>query len=405
MKKTLLLSIVASTMIMAGGDIAPVEPAVVTPAPVVESNWKFSGQGVVYYQTDDAGIDGLGGGDLFDQGASSANAGVQLTATNSDLIAGIGFGAQVNGLATLNLEQDVVSNVMQSVGTDWLHGGWISQLYLTYGVGNTSLKAGRQELPKSLSPFAYSEDWNVFANTFDAVLAVNTDLPDTVLVGAWVKRANHNDMGGALFNAMDIYSNLNGNDGVWMLTAQNKSIADLTLTGSYYFSNEYAAGENLNILWGDAQYNAGIANIGVQGGAVMCDALAEDTEAFGAKIAAKLDIVNVSAAYSHVNDSSLGMFQVGGSTSALYTETALNQVLPGLNNDADKFVVTAGADILGGNLTGVYAYQDNGDDFNEFDLVYSTSITNNLNAAIAYVYSDIVADDANLVRVVARYNF
>ncbi len=32
MKKTLLLSVVASTMIMAGGDIAPVEPVVEAPA-------------------------------------------------------------------------------------------------------------------------------------------------------------------------------------------------------------------------------------------------------------------------------------------------------------------------------------------------------------------------------------
>ncbi len=52
MKKTLLLSVVASTMIMAGGDIAPVEPVV--EAPVVEaSGWNFQGQAVVYYQTRD----------------------------------------------------------------------------------------------------------------------------------------------------------------------------------------------------------------------------------------------------------------------------------------------------------------------------------------------------------------
>ena len=37
MKKTLLLSVVASTMIMAGGDIAPVEPVV--EAPAVVSGW------------------------------------------------------------------------------------------------------------------------------------------------------------------------------------------------------------------------------------------------------------------------------------------------------------------------------------------------------------------------------
>jgi hypothetical protein len=57
MKKTLALSLVVSTFIFAGGDIAPVEPAVVTPAPAPvaapASNWKFSGQGVVYYQTRD----------------------------------------------------------------------------------------------------------------------------------------------------------------------------------------------------------------------------------------------------------------------------------------------------------------------------------------------------------------
>jgi len=418
MKKTLLLSIVASTMIMAGGDIAPVEPAVVTPAPapvVAESNWKFSGQGVVYYQTDDVAISGNGtDDDLFSQGASGANAGLQFTATNADVIAGIGFGAQANVLGTLGLEEDVVSNVMQRANGS-LNSAYLSQLYLTYGVGNTSLKVGRQELPKALSPFAFSEDWNVFTNTFNAALVVNTDLPDTVLVGAWVRDNNVNGM----HAEMNSFGSTNFGDGVFMLTAQNKSIADLTLTGSYYFgadfSNNVAPGSNedAHILWADAQYNAGIANIALQGGAVMCDAFTDDITAFGAQIGGKFDMINAHVAYSTVNDGGVaglfqGVFNVGGSTSALYTETALNQVFPAnLNVDSDKIVAAANADVLGGNLAAVYAYTDNAaqGDFNEFDLVYSTSITNNLNAAIAYVYSDIVADDANLVRVVARYNF
>ena len=71
-----------------------------------------------------------------------------------------------------------------------LSSAWISQAYLTYGIGNTSIKVGRQELPKSLSPFAFSEGWNVFKNTFEAALVVNTDIPDTTLVGAYVNRAN-----------------------------------------------------------------------------------------------------------------------------------------------------------------------------------------------------------------------
>jgi len=416
MKKTLLLSVVASTMIMAGGDIAPVEPAVVTPAPVVESNWKFSGQGVVYYQTDDSSLLTISGDstddELFSQGSSSANAGLQLTATNSDLIAGIGFGAQLNALGTLGLEEDVVSNIMQR--GDSLNSAYVSQLYLTYGVANTSLKVGRQELPKALSPFAYSEDWNVFTNTFNAALLVNTDLPDTVLVGAWVRDNNVNGMAAA----MNEFGSTNFGDGVWMLTAQNKSIADLTLTGSYYYAADFsnnlvpASNEDAHILWGDAQYNAGFANIGLQGGAVMCDALADDTTAFGAMIGGKFDIVNAHVAYSHVNDSSLGMFQVAGSTSALYTETALDQVSPvgtALRNDMDKFVVAANADVLGGNLTGAYAYTDSGivDSVNEVDVVYATNITSNLVGVLAYVYADVdtLPDSVNLIRAVAKYNF
>ena len=106
MKKTLLLSVVASTMIMAGGDIAPVEPVVETPA--VASGWEFSGQGVVYYQTLDSDL--MGGGSLFDQENSQADAGIQLRATNNDVIGGLGMGFAVNGLSTLNLENYLVSS-------------------------------------------------------------------------------------------------------------------------------------------------------------------------------------------------------------------------------------------------------------------------------------------------------
>jgi hypothetical protein len=402
MKKTLLLSVVASGFLFAGGDIAPVEPAVVTPAPAPvaapASNWKFSGQGVVYYQTDDAGVSGAAVGDLFSQTASGANAGLQLTATNDNLIGGIGFGAQLNGLGTLGLEEDVVSNVMQIAGAE-LNSAYFSQLYLTYGVDNTSIKVGRQELPKALSPFAYSEDWNVFKNTYNAAVVVNTDIKDTVLVGAWVRDLNSNGM----HADMNDFNKIDGNDGVWMLTAQNKSIADLALTGSFYYANDVA-----NIFWADAQYNAGVANIGLQGGCIDLKAAGADTTtAFGAKVSGKVDMFNLSAAYAHVNNGGLPILNFGGTTSVLYTDTALNQALgSNLNLDMDKVAVSANADVLGGNLAAVYAYEEQGAaDWNEVDVVYSTNVTENLNAAVAYVYSDVVAGDVNLVRVVARYNF
>ncbi|MDM5271478.1 hypothetical protein PGH07_04745 [Sulfurovum sp. zt1-1] len=407
MKKALLLSVVASSMILAGGDIAPVEPAVEAPAEV--SSWEFSGTGVVYYQTTDT----FGETSLFDQESSAADAGIQLRATNSDVVAGIGAGFEVSGLSTLNLENWLVSDVMQGTGwagdiDDVTDGGWISQAYLTYGFGNTSIKAGRQELPKGLSPFAFSEDWNVFKNTFDAVLVVNTDLPDTTLVGAWVAGGNFNSMFAGMNNMTD-FNSLNGKDGVWMLTAQNKSIANLTLTGSFYYAADML-GDDASVLWGDAQYDAGNFGVGIQGGTMMSDAFADDMAAFGAKVSADFSGINAMAAYSTVNDGGMGMVNFGGMTSALYTDLLADQFFGFmLRYDADKFVVKAGMDALGGNISAAYGYTDSAiaGKVNEFDLGYGVNVATGFDLNLAYAYVDIddAPDAINVVRVIGTYNF
>jgi len=424
MKKTLLLSVVASTMIMAGGDIAPVEPVV--EAPAAASAWEFAGQGVVYYQTDDSV-------DLFDQESSAADAGIQLRATNNDVIGGIGAGFTVNGLSTLNLENSVVSGVMQMTSEagdidDATDGGWIGEAYLTYGIGNTSIKAGRQTLPKALSPFAFSEDWNVFANTYDAVLLVNTDISNTTLVGAWVAGNNVNSM---MMSDLTDFNSLNDDNGVYMLTVQNKSITDLTLTGSWYYGADFVVdGDDINILWGDAAYNAGSFNVGVQGGQVSHDAFVDDINAFGAKIGTTFAGINAEVAYSNVNDGGLllpqpgsgvpmgaGMFNLGGTTSALYTTTILDQLGTSslMNFDSDKFVVKGNMDALGGNISALYANVDiaGAVTVDEFDLAYSTNITDSLGLSATYAYLNADADfqeftadeDMNVVRLIARYNF
>jgi len=426
MKKTLLLSVVASTMIMAGGDIAPVEPVVEAPAAAA---WEFSGQGVVYYQTDDSV-------DLFDQDSSAASAGIQLKAANSDVIGGIGAGFTVNGLSTLNLENSVVSGVMQATGNPHVNdidgftdGGWIGEAYLTYGFGNTSIKAGRQTLPKALSPFAFSENWNVFENTYDAVLVVNTDITNTALVYAWVAGNNVNSM---MLSDLTDFNSLNNADGVHMLTVQNKSISDLTLTGTWYYGIDFADGANdINILWGDAQYNAASFNLGVQGGQVSHDAFVDDITSFGAKIGTTMAGINAELAYSTVNDGGLtlaqegghvpmgfGAFNLGGTTSALYTTTIADQLGTSslMNFDSDKFVVKGNMDLLGGNISALYAYTDilGGDvSVDEFDLAYATNITDNFGISATYAYLNADADyegfsadeDVNIVRLIANYNF
>ncbi len=430
MKKTLLLSVVASTMIMAGGDIAPVEPVVEAPA-AAASAWEFGGQGVLYYQTNenfftDNGLDNS----LFDQESSQASAGIQLRATNADLFAGIGAGVEVSGLATLGLQDDVVSNVMQAAGAEQFgRGGWVSQAYLTYGFDNTSIKVGRQTLPASLSPFAHSEYWNVFANTYDAALIVNTDISNTTLVGAWVKSANQNgyfgypnssfgirtlsssqDVGGLTIPgnmaSFDDLNDANNENGIFMLTAQNKSIEGLTLTGTWYYANEFITTDDLNILWGDAKFNISDFTVGLQGGAVMHDALDDETTAFGAMVGTKLGMFDASVAYSTVNDSDLGVFNLGGQQTPLYTQMVINEFA--IANANDTFVVRAGVEALGGNINAAYGmtssdYTDN--DYNELDLSYTTKLFDSVDLTAAYVNMDHDVDSNNLVRLIGRYNF
>ena len=411
MKKTLLLSVVASTMIMAGGDIAPVEPVVETPAPVA-TGWDFSGQGVVYYQTRDSQAN-----DLFKQKASRANVGLQFRAVNKDLIGGLGMGLELSGLGTLGLEKDVVSGVMQT-GDDSLNSAAFTQAYLTYGFGNTSIKLGRQQLPKALSPFAFSEGWNVFKNTFGAALVVNTDITDTTLVYAWVKDANMNGVHGLVGGVgtghvvnLGDFNQLNGSDGVHMLTAQNKSVENLTLTGSYYYAPNMIGADDLHILWADAKYNAGSFNVALQGGTVKSDAL-NDTVAFGAKAGGNFGMFDASVAYSHVDDGDAGVFNVGGLKTPLYTQMILNQCA--IKSDNDTVVVRAGTKALGGKIGLAYGYTKNnvtdGKDYKELDLTYKTKVFNDSTTVFAgYVYTQqdgVNGDDAqNLIRVWGRYNF
>ena len=167
MKKTLLLSVVASSMIMAGGDIAPVEPVVETPAVAEASGWDFGGQAVAYIQT----VDNSGNDSLFDKETLYRAVGAQLRATNKDLFYGIGAGIEVSGIRSGTDQNPGFYTGGGNAGTT---SGGITQGYLTYGMGNTSLKLGRQTLPKSLAPFSYSEGWQMFKNTFDAALVVNS---------------------------------------------------------------------------------------------------------------------------------------------------------------------------------------------------------------------------------------
>ena len=389
-------------------------------------DFKTTGQTVVYYQTMDAGQK-----DLFNKSGSQANAGIQL---NMDGDLGNDFTAniQASALNTVGLEGNLVNNVLQSglgnngdtVGNTASNYFAITKASFTKKVGGTSLTLGRQELPKSLSPFAFTEGWNVFKNTFDAAVAINSGLiPDTVLVGAYVSKSNSSIQDISSFNYINSKVDSAGQGkGVYMLTAQNKSVAGLVPTLSYY-----QASSLLNATWLDIKADlnkmAGVpVSLGLQGGQISVNSSGtKDSKAMGIKVSSKVGTTGVTLAYSKTNNGTVAIHNLGtGVKTPLYTQMILNQVA--IKKGADTVMLKAVAPVGAGKLIAQYAMttanagnafgKDN--NYQELDVVYKfKALGTNMLAAYVMQKTDnktgvftMNGDDTNnVVRVWSRYNF
>ncbi|MCP4414783.1 MAG: hypothetical protein GY808_19670 [Gammaproteobacteria bacterium] len=419
MKTKLLATAVAAGLLVGGGTVAADEA----------DGWKYTGQGVVYYQT----ADGWGNGSLFDQGPASdtsgwatAAAGIQLGAVNKNIGKGFGAGVELSGISSLGLEDNIVYNLAHSAGG--LNNGAITQAYVTYASGKTSMKMGRQHLPKSLSPFAFTEGWNVFKNGYEALLVVNSDIKDTTIVYANVWKANNSvgDLNG--------FSDLHGaKGGANMITAQNKSFKGVTLTGSYYWIPDISVGATYNgdadALWVDAGFNISKVAVGLQGGYIKANldgGVDEQVDALGVKVSGKINKVGWSAAYSSVSDSdhsvlALSNIAGGGIKTPLYTQGVLNQ--NAIKRDSNTFRITAAIPGAGGKFIVAYSSSDLGatalesvfgstigeGTYNELDLIYKGKFAKNLPYFVAFVNQNddrLGSDDSqNFFRFWVKYNF
>ncbi|QOY54471.1 hypothetical protein HUE87_11425 [Candidatus Sulfurimonas marisnigri] len=417
MKKT-LVSLAAASLLVTSAVAADKGIDIVT-----------TGQAVLYYEThSDNGTSGdlFGHTDAQSPGVPGAAGipnseiqfGVQL-GLDADLGNNFTFGSEIQYKGTASLDkntgtdrQGVTTRSANSTIADEIA---LSQMNITKKIGNTTVKVGRQQLPKSLSPFAYTEGWNVFKNSFDAVLVVNTDLPNTTLVASSVGESNAvAPFGTTAFSNLNVGSRVGSeNSGlryhgnIYLLTAQNKSLPNTTITASYYDLGNIRdiAGTtgfgSASILWGDVAIGGkdlpmGL-KVGLQGGSISLDTnagldavlghAAKDTTAFGVKASIKpMDALTLTALYTSVNDGTVAITNAGtGVKSPLYSQMVYNQL--NIAKDADTVVVKA-AYSLGdmGTIIAQYGMTSAGKenlesinpdpvtgtecDYNEFDLMY-----------------------------------
>jgi hypothetical protein len=385
-----------------------------TTASMAEADIKLGGQGVLYYQSND-----LGETDLFSQENSSANAGLELS-LKADAGNGFNLEYQETFLGTLGLENRIVSGTRQNAHKDDLNSHAMTRFYVSKKIENTLIKLGRQELPKSLSPLAFSENWNVFKNSFDAIVVVNKDIIDTTIVGAYVSGANRH-------NNLSKFDDLAGNSialgagagtidsGAYMLTVQNESFKNVPITASYYALQDIAGLESGNALWLDFKSNQAPVKFALQAGQIDPSNNLDKTTAFGVKASGRVENIGLSLAYSSVNDGDVSIQNVGtGVKTPLYTQMIGNQDF--ISRDADTVVFKAVGKLPVGKIIAQYNITtDNSDaknNYNEFDLIYKFKAFDT-KMFLAYIgqstdkktFAGGTEDSANTVRFWSRYNF
>jgi hypothetical protein len=316
-------------------------------------NVKVSGDAQVIYSTTDANSM-----TLFDKDASAADAGLHLGLTadlaKNDLVT-VSAGAKMTVISTLGLENNMVSGVWggahtATAGTGASYGGalggakvenanWFNEAYVVVSSGKSILKVGRQELD---TPLAFSENWSIESNSFEAAAFINQDLPDTTIVAAYVGNGNGTESFGQ--NAQsNVYGlglatggivNGDGNfatygtDGAYAFGLINNSFKPLTVQAWYYDVSKLASA-----VWLQADLSMDGIMAGIQYNTMTLDASGADTNnVMAAMLGYEMkDVATIKLAYSANSDTgSLGhcgfntATAAGTAQSKLYTEAWWN---------------------------------------------------------------------------------
>ena len=414
--------------------------AMISTAAVADiSSKNFGGEAKLFYGTNDAND-----GDMFNKAQSYGNVGVHLGGAASvgscKTCTTLNYG--VTGVSTMGLEDTLVSNTWagQSVtgartaknflgGADINDGVWIDTLNLAFhpldGITNTTLVLGRQALD---TPLVFTEKWNIAENTYDAAVAVNNDIVDTTLVGAWVGRSNGQDVVdqlnsknefaiGGLVHSDGISDNgfnrFLTDEGAYTVGAITKAIPMLTAQAWYYVAPSVA-----NLAW--LQADTDIMGFTLGGQYVYSDPAADNSKTGGAyatKIGYNYEGLGLSVAYSDTDEDLMTASNLGGTQSKLYTEAWWDYSHVA---QPDTQTVTVAAEYDLPEIAALGLYYTNADhgvetnnDFQEIALTAGKDL-GNLNLTLAYVNSDLDGDidtagndiDAtNDVQVYATYKF
>lgn len=391
---------------------------------------KVSGDARLYYGATD-----YGDADLFDKAGAYGNAAIAVD-VKTDLTDAVKFNGGLTYLTTMGLEGTLVSATWAG-GTGALTDSiWLDEANLVFNIlDKTAMIVGRQYID---TPLAFSETWNIVANSMDAAVIADTHIPKTTLIAAWIGRGN----GAGGFQVVDTGTdkNLGGNfvkyhgNGAYAFGAVTEAIP-LTTAQAWYYDVESVA----QAFWLQADVapklgeSAGL-DIGVQYANLAGDdnLLAgvddKDTDAFAVKLGGEVVGVTGRVSYSTVSEGALPIANTatGPANSAqtkLYTEAWWNFGYVGLpDTEAWNLTLEYSAENIAdfgfyytGSSTGGNGVA-NVDDSDMTDITVTVGKSfGALDASLAYIYTDSDTDNVDeetgeadaysTVQVYLTYNF
>jgi len=242
MKKSLLLSMAAATLVMG----TATSLSAVTFQDSIE-NGEFSAKMRTFYF--DRSFDAPG----VDNATALTFGGIMKYETGDYNGLKIGFayyGSQRIG-GIFSKEEGAGTSIL---GRDGENLGFLGEAYLQYNLDNTMVKVGRQQLA---TPLIQNHDLRILPSVYEAAIVRNTDIPDTMLELGYVTSYTGFT---SKDNDFSDYDTKWGEEGLAYLSFTNKSIKDLSIRGQYVLavSDKDQAGNTIAVKdyrYLDAKYN------------------------------------------------------------------------------------------------------------------------------------------------------
>lgn len=364
--KLSLMATIAVSVAAGGGNIAPVEPVIETPATI--NTTTISGKLTGYYITDDSSDDIFGDHHQLALGAT-----LEVSHKFADWLSA-NFSA-VGYLNTLGPGDSTYGYF-----EDNKKGAYFNIANLTATYSDTTLVAGRQLLG---TPMLQGYDWLLAPGSFEAYTLTNNSIENVTFAGSYVTKWRPNNSG-------EFDNDLLGDN-----FAFGGAYDDKALSGSIWFYNVDAG--DYTQVYADLGYDFGEAK--VEGQFVNTDFdTGDDATAFGAKVSTSLSGVELSAAYNRLADNGTAYIGWNNLYTNSWNSSVADQWTPG---DINAFKVAASKTYNA--LSAEVSYGDYDNDRYETDVILGYELTKSVDLGMVYSNTQSAATGDNSVNQFELY--